>query len=180
MKPMLKHILMGMAGLICLAIIALIVCGFYDMKPPFDRVNEKLPNITIENGSIIYCRMRYCDFRFPLPENVRIVRTNIESGGYDTINGSVYVIGTNDGPANLREYAEYLQRMHWNVRVVSGVGCNSCTNVPDVPFVSSGQVIHYPLFDEIYGSSKNQDGGTFTVNTEDHMTKIHFAYFGDY
>jgi nitrogen fixation NifU-like protein len=51
--------------------------------------------------------------RFPLPSHGHIVRTNLDSGGY--FNGAIYVVGTNGGPVNLRDYAEFLQRKNWPV-----------------------------------------------------------------
>jgi hypothetical protein len=33
---------------------------------------------------------------------------------------------------------------------------------------------HYPLFDQMFASSSNQEGGHITVATEDHMTKVLF------
>ncbi len=125
--------------------------------------------------------MRYCDFRFPLPGNVQILRTNLDGGGFDTIGGAIYVVGPDGGPVNTREYAETLQKKYWNVTVGSGVGCPDVTdNCQDVPFASSNGVIHYPLFDEISAGSVDQPGGGITVGTEDRMTKIRFSYFGDY
>jgi hypothetical protein len=62
----------------------------------------------------------------------------------------------------------------------SGAGCDCVTNNrTDVPFVSSSGVIHYPLFDEIYGSSSNQVGGMIIAATENGLTKIRFSYFVD-
>jgi len=184
MKPILKRILIGIAGLVCLATIAFVALIVFAMMPPFrsfSRVHEKLPAVYVETGATVYCRMKYCDFRFPLPNNVHIVWTNLAGGGFDTINGAIYVVGTNGGPINLRAYAEFLQKKHWDVTTGSGAGCESVTNnCSDVPFVSSSGVIHYPLFDEIYGSSSNQKGGIIIAGTENSMTQIRFSYFGDY
>ena len=181
---MVKRIFIGIVGLACLTIIAYVGLVVYMLMPPlrsFSRAHEKLPAISVENGDTIYCRMRYCDFRFPLPSNMHIVRTNLDGGGFDTINGAIYVVGPNGGPVNMRGYAEFLQKKHWNVTVGSGVGCEDVTNnIPDVPFVSSGGVIHYPLFDQMFAGSTDQEGGGIIVETEDRMTKIRFSYFGDY
>jgi hypothetical protein len=70
MKRMLRRSLIGFVGHVCLAatvFIAFIFYGFYAMMPPFNRVNEKLPSVAVENGNTVYCRMRYCDFRLPSP-----------------------------------------------------------------------------------------------------------------
>jgi len=144
-----------------------------------ERRNEKLPIVSVE-GDIVYCRMSACDFRFPLPNNVRIVRTNIDEGGLDTINGAIFVVGPDGGPVNMRAYAEQLQREHFTAAPVDGTGCPDVTNnMPDLPFVSGGKLIHYPLFDDFSAGSIDQEGGSIEASVEDHMTKIRFSYFGD-
>lgn len=152
--------------------------------PPFrsfSRVNEKLPAVILENANTVYCRMSFCDFRFPLPEKAHLVRFEITHGGADTIDGLVYVASKNGGPVNLRSYAEYLQGKHFVVNPTDGSGCAGVTNkMPDIPFVSGGKVIHYPLFEDFFAGSKNQVGGTLQVQTQSNMTQIHFSYFGDY
>ncbi len=184
MKPMFKRALIGFASLVCLAAAALagfVFYGFYKMKPPFNRVDEKLPTITVENGDTIYCRMRYCDFRFPLPDAAKIVRTGPVTGGADTIDGAIYLVGSNGGPVKMRAYAELLQKKHFDAAPADGSGCPDVTrNMPDVPFVCAGKVIHYPLFDDFGASSRDQEGGRIDVSTKDRMTKIRFSYFGDY
>jgi hypothetical protein len=184
LRPIIKRILIGVVGLACLAVFAFVALIVFVMMPPlrsFSLTHEKLPAVYVETGGTVYCRMRYCDFRFPLPSNVHIVWTNLDGGGFDTINGAIYVVGTNGGPVNLRDYAEFLQKKHWNVSVGSGAGCEDVTNnVPDVPFVSSSGVIHYPLFEQMGAGSADQEGGGIVVETEDSMTKIRFSYFGDY
>jgi len=181
---MLKRIFIGVAVLACLAPIAFVALIVFMTMPPlrsFSRAHEKLPAVAVETAGTVYCRMGYCDFRFPLPGNVRIVRTNLDGGGFDTINGAIYVVGPDGGPVNVRSYAEFLQKNHWNVTVGSGDGCPDVTNsCPDVPFVSSGGVIHYPLFDQMFAGSADQVGGGIIVETESRMTKIRFSYFGDY
>jgi len=184
MKPCLKRIFIGVAALACLAVIAFAALVVSVMMPPlrsFSRTHEKLPAVFVENGSTVYCRMKYCDFRFPLPSNVHIVGTNLESGGFDTINGAIYVIGTNGVPISLRNYAEFLQKRRWNVSVGSGAGCPDVTNnCPDVPFDSSSGVIHYPLFEQMFADSADQEGGSVIAETTNGITKIRFSYFGDY
>jgi hypothetical protein len=90
-----KRVLLSMAALAGLGVVAFVGMVVYDMMPPFRsfaRAGEKLPSISVENGDTLYCRMRYCDFRFPLPDKTHIVRTNPITGGADTINGDIYVI----------------------------------------------------------------------------------------
>lgn len=184
MRLTIKRVLIGVVGLACLAIIAWVALFVYMLMPPlrsFSRMHENLPTVSVEAGDTVYCRMRYCDFRFPLPSDVHILRTNLDGGGFDTINGAIYVVGPDGGPVNMRSYAEFLQKKHWNVTVGSGAGCEDVTNnIPDVPFVSSSGVIHYPIFEQMGAGSANQEGGVITIETEYGMTKIRFSYFGDY
>jgi len=125
--------------------------------------------------------MRFCDFRFPLPDNALVVWTNIDGGGFDTINGSIFIQRTNGGSVDLRHYAEFLQQKKWEVSVASGFGCPDVTNnQPDEPFVSPRGVTHYPLFEGFGASSSKEAGGGIQVETTNGMTQIHFSYFGDY
>lgn len=184
MNPIAKRVLIGMAGLVSLAAIAFVGLIIHMMMPPihsFSRMHENLPAVTIENGHTVYCRMRYCDFRFPLPDKARVVKIDPVTGGADTINGAIYLVGSDGEPIKLRTYAELLQREHFDASPCDGSGCSDVTNhMSDVPFVSGGKVIHYPLFDDFGASSHNPEGGWITVGTEDHLTKIRFSYFGDY
>ncbi|MGA2788703.1 MAG: hypothetical protein ABSF60_14375, partial [Verrucomicrobiota bacterium] len=71
MRPTIKRALIGMVGLACLAIIAFVALFVYMLMPPlrsFSRMHENLPTVSVEIGNTVYCRMRYCDFRFPLPK----------------------------------------------------------------------------------------------------------------
>jgi hypothetical protein len=45
--------------------------------------------MAIERGSIVYCRMKADDFRFPLPPGARAVNPVIASSGFDTVDGTV-------------------------------------------------------------------------------------------
>lgn len=74
-----------------------------------ERIREKnLPRIIIEEGNIVYCRMKADDFRFPLPPGSRVVNAVLSSGGFDTVDGSVEVRfpGTNQVTAG--EYENWL------------------------------------------------------------------------
>lgn len=145
-----------------------------------ERRGEKLPAVSVE-GDMVYCRMYACDFHFPLPDNVRVVRTNIDEGGFDTINGAIYVVGPDGGPVDMRTYAERLQKKRYSAAPCDGSGCPDVTNSrPDVPFISGTNVIHYPLFDDFWASSPDEEGGSIEVKTENNTTKIRFSYFGDY
>jgi hypothetical protein len=186
-------------GVVVLGIVAILILLFliwphlvldlvffdsYDLKGDIRgvaRQNEKLPTVSVENGNTVYCRMCLCDFRFPLPDGAHVVRTKIDDGGGDTIDGSIYVVGPTGGPVNMRAYAEQLEKKDFVATPCDGSGCPEVTNrMADVPFVSGSQVIHYPLFDDFGASSPKQIGGTMEISIEDGLTKIHFGYFGDY
>ena len=180
-----KRVLIGTSALVLsAAIVSPVVLILYVLTPPirsFTRMHENLPAVSIENGDTIYCRMRYCDFRFPLPAKASIVRSDPVTGGADTINGAIYVVGPDGRPISVRSYAEFLEKNHWNVTMASGVGCPAVTNdCPDTPFVSSKGVIHYPLFDQVFAGQAEQEGGGIIIETGDIMTRIRFSYFGDY
>ncbi len=53
--------------------------------------------------------MYACDFRFPLPNGSRFMKTDSVEGGFDTINGLIYVTMTNGTPANLTAYDAQLK-----------------------------------------------------------------------
>jgi len=176
---MVKRIFIGIAGLACFATAALVV---YVMMPPlrsFSRAHEKLPAISVENGDTVYCRMRYCDFRFPLPNGARIVQTNIESGGFDTINGTINVVGASGGLINMRDYAELLQKKHFSLGIADASCCVG-TNVPDMPITVAGKTIHHPVLSDFTAGSIDQDGGTLQIGTVSNLIQIRFGYFGDY
>jgi hypothetical protein len=173
------------AFLVCPAlVIHLVFFDTYAMNGDIralQRTNEKLPTVNIQNGDTVYCRMRMCDFSFPLPDGARVVRTNIDDGGGDTINGEVYVAGPMGGPVNMRAYAEQLEKKDFVAAPCDGTGCPEVTNhMADVPFVSGRDVIHYPLFNDFTASSKNPEGGFMEISVESNLTEIKFGYFGDY
>jgi hypothetical protein len=185
MKPIVKRIFIGVAGLACFAVIAFVaLIGYVMLGMPtltsLSRTGEKLPAIFVEDGNTVYCRMRYCDFRFPLPNGGQIVWTNIESGGFDTIKGTVYVIETNRTPINLRVYAELLEKKHFDLSITDLTGCDCCTNIHVAPFVSNGKLIKIPDFSSIGASSRDPLGGWITADLVDtNAVKIRFSYFGD-
>lgn len=54
-----------------------------------DRLKEQnLPQIMIERGGIVFCRMKADDFRFPLPPGTRATNL-VVTGGFDSVDGSV-------------------------------------------------------------------------------------------
>jgi hypothetical protein len=140
-----------------LAVFAVVALGLFishQLKPPFNRVNEKLPTMSVEEGSMVYCRMRYCDFRFPIPSGTHVVRTNIASGGFDTIDGTIDVMSTNGEPIDMHAYAELLRKKHFNLS----------------PDYTGG----------ISASSKEPRGGWIGAEALDRAVRIRFTYFGDY
>ena len=76
------------------------------------RRHEKLPAVSIENGDTVYCRMRACDFRFPLPRGSQFIKTELVERGFDTINGFIYVKMTNGTAVNLAAYEAQLNKYH--------------------------------------------------------------------
>jgi hypothetical protein len=166
-----KRVLIGIARLFCLAAIAFVGLIAYVMTPPirsFSRMHEKLPSVSVESGDTVYCRMRYCDFRLPLPDRAHIVRIDPVTGRDDTVNGAVWPVGPDGGPIEMRAYAELLQRKHFQVSPADGSGCPDVTNnMPDVPFVDAGTVIHYPLFDDFGASSSKPEGGRLRQESKD-------------
>ncbi len=78
----------------------------------YQRKNEKLPTVLIENGNIAYCRMRVCDFRFPLPKASSMVKIGLTEWGFDTINGFIDVSATNGMPVDLDAYSSRLSNFN--------------------------------------------------------------------
>lgn len=87
---------------ICLSVVITLACLFVVLKAANDyiaplvfnsrveRLHETgLPNIRIENGTTVYCRMKADDFRFPLPGGSVATNSKIIIGGYDTIEGTI-------------------------------------------------------------------------------------------
>ena len=83
-----KHLLLWLIPVA--AGVAWLVSPFRDSLPGREREAE-LPKVSIEEGGIVYCRMRADDFRFPLPLGARALRPVLESGGFDTVAGKVQV-----------------------------------------------------------------------------------------
>jgi hypothetical protein len=137
------------------------------------RAHESLPSVSVESGHIIYCRMQYCDFRFPLPDGARGVRINPVSGGFDTIKGAIFVTNADGGPVDLQAYAALLRRYHFNVQA-------GFTSEADPPWVGSPVERNHPEGYMIPFAANRGDGGWVAVDVIEHMTKIGFSYFGDY
>jgi hypothetical protein len=74
-----------------------------------ERLRERnLPKITIEKGGIVYCRMKADDFRFPLPPGSEGANPVINSGGFDTIGGSIEARFQNSKQMTSDEYGKWL------------------------------------------------------------------------
>jgi hypothetical protein len=74
-----------------------------------ERLGEKdLPKVFVENGSTVYCRMKADDFRFSLPPGSRPLTTNIASGGFDWVDGSVEVQIQNSSTMNPIDYQSWI------------------------------------------------------------------------
>jgi hypothetical protein len=74
------------------------------------RMNEKLPTITIQKGSAVYCRMQLCDFRFPLPQDSQVVSSQLLRGGDDAVTGVICVTNSEGRPVDLNAYHALLNR----------------------------------------------------------------------
>ncbi|HXI84662.1 MAG TPA: hypothetical protein VNL17_11310 [Verrucomicrobiae bacterium] len=178
MKPVIKRILIGMAGPVCVTAFGIVALIVYMLMPPlrsFARMHEKLPSVSIESGKTVYCRMQYCDFRFPLPDKARVMRTGHVTGGFDTIEGTIYVVDSDGTPVSLRGYAELLQKNHFHAvpqdkrnYFFFGVSKSS----------SDGGSIDATITNLVTESSG--DDGSINATVTNLVTEIHFSYFGDY
>ena len=107
------------------------------------------------------------------------MQTNIESGGFDTINGTIYVVGANGGLVNMRDYVQLLQKKHFSLGIADASNCVS-TDTPDEPIINAGKIIHYPVLSDFSAGSSDQVGGNLQIGVVSNMTQIRFGYFGDY
>jgi hypothetical protein len=139
----------------------------------FERKSEKLPTMSVEGGKTVYCRMRVCDFRFPLPKGAQIQRADPVSGGFDTIKGAIYVTGPGGGRVDLSAYAELLRKAHFNVQP-------GFTSEADPPWVGTAAITNHPDGYTIPWAASGGDGGWVAVDIISNVTKIGFSYFGDY
>jgi len=137
------------------------------------RAGEKLPSISVERDRMVYCRMQYCDFRFPLPDDTRIARTAPVTGGDDSVKGAFFITNKNGGPVDLEAYAELLRRHHFTV-------LPGDVSEADPPWVGAPAERHHPEGYTIPWRASGGDGGWVAVDTIDHTTKIGFSYWGDY
>jgi len=120
------------------------------------RADERaLPTATVENGQTIYCRMRLCDFRFPIPSDTRVDHFDHVKGGMDTIDGEVLVTSNQNSSIDMQRYAAQLKQQGFNVSI-----CEEC------PSLSAGSTA--PL------------GGSISVDDFGETITIRFGYFGDY
>jgi hypothetical protein len=111
-------IALGIAVLLWAVVRGLSLVGWIVGLPPacsYARAHEQLPAVFVEEGRTVYCRMRYCDFRFPLPDGAQVLRTNLQGGGYDTIQGSVDVRGSQDRQIDYAAYARVLRAHRFTV-----------------------------------------------------------------
>jgi len=137
------------------------------------RSHESLPSVSVESGRLVYCRMQYCDFRFPLPDGAQVVQTDSVSGGFDTIKGAIFVTARNGGPVDLQAYAGLLRKHHFNVQP-------GFTSEADPPWVGAPAKRNHPEGYTIPFAASTKDGGWVAVDVIDRTTKIAFSYFGDY
>lgn len=113
---------------------------------------ENFPSVVIESGRTVCCRMKFCDFRFPLPKGTSVMTNDPIGGGFDTIKGAIYVTNADGGTVNLQAY----RRRIWKD--------GFCVNAsPDSKFTAN-----------------SPDGGALEVETSGRTVRIAFSFFGDY
>ncbi len=164
---------------------AILILGVFHIGEPFlhffvlgparaaSRSREALPAVSVESARTVYCRMEYCDFRFPLPDDARVARIETVSGGFDTIKGALYVTNADGGPVDLQAYAKLLRRHHFDVQP-------GFSSEADPPWVGPPAKRNHPDGYTIPFAAGTADGGWVAVDVIDHTTKIGFSYFGDY
>jgi hypothetical protein len=102
---------------ICAGLAAGVVWLVFELAPLFlnskiERLGEKnLPKILVENGNIIHCRMKADDFRFPLPPGTQAFDPVINSGGFDTVEGSVEARFESSNHITAAEYLRILGKV---------------------------------------------------------------------
>ncbi len=158
-SKLLRLALRGVAGAIFAAIMALLATLVFVYTVPairsFARMHESLPTAVIEDGHTVYCRMRYCDFRFPLPPECVVEHIGTVQGGFDTIDGSLRISASSGASLDMRAYAQLLQQRGFQVEA------------PDA----------FSLF----AGSTRPLGGSIEVSLDTATTAtIRFGYFGDY
>lgn len=100
--------------LVCVVLFAGAAWAVIALSPLFlnskiERLHEKnLPKILVENGGVIYCRMKADDFRLPLPPGSRAVNPVITSGGFDTVDGTVEARFESTNQLTVGEYKAWL------------------------------------------------------------------------
>jgi hypothetical protein len=96
--------------------------------------------------------MEFCDYRFPLPKGVLVKACEGVKGGFDTIEGTIYVTNTNGGTMDLYAYAKLVHEAGF------------CVSFND----------DLPGFE-----ADSPDGGDLQVQ-DGQSTRIKFSFFGDY
>ena len=118
------------------------------------RCRETLPAISIENERTVYCRMRSCDFRFPLPDDARVKWIDPVKGDFDTTKGVLYLETQGGRAIDVLAYANLLERNRFQVEQRSAW--------------------------QLEARSTKPEGGRVTIETSNGTAKIYFSYFGDY
>jgi len=126
--------------LVCAAFFVAVIWIVNDFFAPLflnsriERLGEtNLPKIMVENGNIVYCRMKADDFRFPLPPNSRAVNP-IVTGGFDTVDGTIQVQFDSTNRITPYEYGNWLSG-----RIQIGASITSET-------ISNGLLIKFHYF----------------------------------
>lgn len=144
-SPMIQHLYHGAIRRVAGSGIPFVTTGF-----PVHKESENLPDVVVESGRTLCCRMKLCDFRFPFPHGARIAQIDPVSGGGDTIKGAIYVTNADGGMVDLEAYAKLIYRNGFN---------------------SSA--------DDSRISATSADGGYIVAEVTGSTTKIAFSFFGD-
>jgi hypothetical protein len=116
------------------------------------RSRESLPCVVVEPGGSLWCKMLYCDFRFPLPPGTRIASLDPVTGGFDTIRGVIHLTNAEGGTVDLQTYARVMRRDGFRVGGNADVGL----------------------------TASSPDGGFVGAQNSGRSCTLSFSFFGDY
>ena len=101
--------------LVCAVLLSGAMLAAIKLSPLFlnsriERIGERhLPQILIQRGNLVYCRMKADDFSFPLPSGSRAKNPILTSGGFDTVEGTVEACFESTNHVTAHEYLKSLK-----------------------------------------------------------------------
>ena len=107
--------------------------------PVHSHWRSRLPAVSEHDGMVL-CRMKYCDFRFPLPPGAHIVSIGPLTVGADTITGSIVHSSATDA----FRYDEVLRRHGFDFKPGSLIATSS--EQPGGWVQPVGDQIHFSYF----------------------------------